>query len=226
MDVKESGAVRLLLRERSRRVLAAFLSGEKTVARAAREVGLDLRVVHRDVLALLGAGLLTLTRQEPRKGRAVKYYRASSEAFFVPFSATEAADLAELHGRGNAETHALFTRAVEREFARALHAEGREWGLRLYATPGKPGYHFQEGDRNAPRIDELQQWHGPAALILSGTPLLYLTAGEARELQEDLIALMRKYHARGERRVIQGRPFLLRVGFAPLTEEEAVRLYR
>lgn len=125
-EVTEPGAVRLLMQERSRRVLAAFLGRENTVAQAAHEVRLDIRVAHRDVQALVAAGLLTVTREEARKGRAVKHYRAVSDAFFVPFAATTAADLAEWHGPGAAELDALFLRAAEREFARVLHEEGRE----------------------------------------------------------------------------------------------------
>lgn len=62
--------------------------------------------------------------------------------------------------------------------------------------------------------------------MLTAMPLLHLTAEEARELQRDLIALMRWYRVREAGGAGPRRPFLLRLGFAPLTEDEVTRLYR
>ncbi|MCP2014894.1 putative transcriptional regulator [Deinococcus sp. HSC-46F16] len=225
-EVADPAAIALLLRERPRRVLAAFLSGETTVSAAARQTGLDLRVVHRDVQALARAGLLRVSRLERRAGRAVKHYRPSADAYFVDHLNTPAADLGELTGASAARTYHLFHHAADREFSRALRESGRRWGWWLYATPEPPGYHMDQGSPADRRVSALQEWQGPAALMLQGFPVFRLTDEQARELQRDLILLMRKGEAYEEANAGGGRSFLLPLGIAPLTEEEAAGLHR
>ena len=226
-DVTDARAAALLRRERPRRVLLAFLGRENTVRAAADETGIDLRTLHRDVLALQSAGLLRVERVQKRSGRGVKVYRAVADAFFVNYLNTAASDFAEWHGQPADRLDALFHAAAAREFARALREAGREWGLRLYVTPEAPGFRLDEGDRAGKRTDPLQEWAGPQATMLTGMPLCFLTGAEAREVQLDFIRLMRKAQALAQQ---QGdaprRPYLLRVGLAPLTDEEARGLFR
>lgn len=226
LEVTDPAAIALLLRERPRRVLAAFLSGETTVSAAARQTGLDLRVVHRDVQALTRAGLLRVTGLERRAGRPVKHYQPSADAYFVDHLNTPAADLGELTGTFAGRTYGLFHHAADREFSRALRESGRRWGWRLYATPEAPGYQMTQGSPADRRVSALQEWQGPAALMLQGFPVFRLTDDQARELQRDLILLMRKGEAYEQANAGTGRPFLLPVGIAPLTEQEAAGLHR
>lgn len=227
LDVTDPRAVTLLMRERSRRVLLAFLGRENTVKAAADETGLDLRTLHRDVQALCAAGLLRVGRVQKRGGRGIRFYRAVSDAFFVNHLNTEASDFGEWRGPGAARLDHLFQRAAAREFARALRASGREWGIRLYVTSEAPGYRLDEGDRAAKRTDPLQEWSGPQAAVLVGAPLFELTDAAAREVQAEFIRLMRR--ARELSRAgtpEQRRPYLLRVGLAPLETDEARGLLR
>lgn len=226
LEVTDPAAIALLLRERPRRVLAAFLSGETTVSAAARQTGLDLRTLHRDVQALTRAGLLRVTRLERRAGRAIKHYQPSADAYFVDYLNTPAADLEELTGASAQRSYRLFHHAADREFTRALRESGRRWGWRLYATPELPGYHLTQGSPADRRVSALQEWQGPAALMLQGFPVFRLTDEQAREFQRDLIALMRRGEACEQANAGAGRPFLLPVGLAPLTQEEAAGLHR
>lgn len=222
--MREPNAVKLLTRGRERRVLGAFLAAENTVAAAARELQLDIRLVHRDVLALLAAGLLQLVREQKRAGRAVKVYRASAPAFFVPFSATGAAELAELGGERTRRYEALFGQASAREFER-LHREqggGREWGVRLYLAPEG---HVQADSsyEGAELVDAGVRYQGPQGVMLDAPALFTLTEAEAREVQTELIRLLMRLRpaSLAHESAGTGTPFLLRLGLAPVTAEEA-----
>ncbi|GGL04183.1 hypothetical protein GCM10010844_23540 [Deinococcus radiotolerans] len=212
----------LLAHERVRRVLGAFLGREQTVAGAAREAQLDVRVVHRDVQALRRAGLLTVQREQTRAGRPVKVYRACADDLFI--------DARRLPPQAQ-ETQAaaldsLFHHAAGREFHRALSDFAPGWGLRVYATPDAPGFAVLEGPRTARPLSALDEWQGPPARMLSGAPTARLTGEQVVEVQRDLILLMRKVEAFHAANAGGGQPTLLRLGLAPLTEDEFRRLHR
>lgn len=226
--VTDPAAVRLILHERVRQVLSRLLEQENSVAQVARQTDLDIRVVHRDVRALLAAQLLRVARMERRAGRAIRHYRAVASAFFVPFSASDAADLADWHRAPAADLDRLFHRAAEREFDRALREHGgrREWGLRLYATPDGP--QTDECYFDAELREPLSGWQGPPALLLSGTPAFQLTDAQVGEVQRELIVLMTRLRDLETHNAASGsgRPFLLRLGLAPLMAEEQAGLRR
>lgn len=226
--VTDPVAVRLILHERVRQVLSRFLEEENTVAQVARQTGLDIRVVHRDVRALLAAGLLVQTREQARAGRDIRHYRSVARAYFVPFSASAAADLADWHRAPYAELDAMFHAAAEREFERALreHGGGREWGLRLYTGPTGP--QTDEGYVDAELREPLSGWQGPPALMLRGSPVVRLSDAQAGEVQRDLIMLMMRLRDLDTQNAASGagRPFMLQLGLAPLTAEEQAALRR
>ncbi|WP_155299315.1 helix-turn-helix transcriptional regulator [Deinococcus kurensis] len=221
-EVTDPAAVALLAHDRTRRVLGAFLGREQTVAGAAREAGLDLRVVHRDVQALRRAGLLHVIRAQARAGRPVKVYRARADDLFV-----DARHLPPQAGEGQAAAlDALFHHAAEREFRRALSDFAPGWGLRVYATPDAPGFAVLEGPRSARPLSPLDEWQGPPARMLSGTPTARLSAAQVAEVQRDLILLMRRVESFSAANAGTGQPVLLRLGLAPLTEGELRNLHR
>src|SRR5699024_12715119 len=83
-----------------RKTLEPFLGRDCAVAEAARQPGSLPNTVLARVRRWLGLGLLVQTRTEKRAGRAVKHYRTTADAWFVPFDNTSAATLAEsLAGR-------------------------------------------------------------------------------------------------------------------------------
>ncbi|EYB69304.1 hypothetical protein DEIPH_ctg008orf0013 [Deinococcus phoenicis] len=227
LHLSDPAAVKLLTHGRTRRVLGAFLKGENTVAGAARELALDLRVVHRDVLALNAAGLLRVVREQKRAGRPVRVYAAVAPAFFVPFSATGAAGLEEL-GSDRAERYAaLFRTAFFREFERLHHEQsgGRGGGVRLYLAPEG---HVQADTsyEGAELVDAGVRYQGPLGLVLNADATVTLTEAEAREVQVELIRLLMRLRPRtlAHEAAGGGRPFLLRLGLVPVTPEERATL--
>ena len=72
-----------------------FIGQENTVSAAALSLGCSVQTMHYRIRQLLAAGLIKVAREEKRAGRAVKHYRAVSDAFFIPDDLTEHADLEE-----------------------------------------------------------------------------------------------------------------------------------
>jgi hypothetical protein len=227
LTVTHPAAVRLLTRGRARWVLGAFLRGENSVAGAARELNLDLRLVHRDVGALLSAGLLQVVREQKRAGRAVKVYTATAPAFFVPFSATDAADFAELGGKREQLYDELLGRASLRKFEQLHHEQsgGREWGVRLYLGP-EGQVQVDTSYEGAELVEAAVRYQGPVGLLLSARTALRLTEAEAEEVQIELIRLLMRLRPISVQHEQNGtgQPFLLRLGLVGVSEEEAQSL--
>lgn len=74
----------LLLNSRWRRILLRFAREPLSVSDAAALMNMDLKRTHYHVHKLTSVGLLKVERIVRRPGRAIKYYRAVAEAFFVP----------------------------------------------------------------------------------------------------------------------------------------------
>lgn len=227
LKVTEPSAVKLLLQPRTRKVLGAFLNTDNTVSDAAKQLGLDIRLVHRDVLALLTAGLLKLQREQQRAGRPIKIYRAVAPALFVPLSATSAADIAELGGRSYTRYDELFHRASHQEFERLHHEQGggREWGVRLYTNP-EGQVIADQCYENAEHIDAGVRWQGPLGLMLDIRADVRLTDAEAQAVQIELVKLLMRLRpdAVQHEQDGTGRPFLLRLGLIGVTDEDLAGL--
>ena len=84
MTVTNVEAATLLLEPKHARFLAPFLGRERLVAEVAEEVAAPLSTTYRLVTRYCEAGILRVTREQKRGGRALKFYRTVADAFFVP----------------------------------------------------------------------------------------------------------------------------------------------
>lgn len=86
---------RLLTEPVSKEFFKPFLARERSASEAADILKAGLNTTLYRIKTLLRAGLLEVTREVPRKGRAVKIYRSVHDAYFVPFNVTPYATLEE-----------------------------------------------------------------------------------------------------------------------------------
>lgn len=93
--VEDAHQARLLSDDRSFRFLEPFIARELSASAAAAEIGCKLDTLLYRIRTFMAAGLLKLVRQEPRRGRPVKVYRASADAYFTPYAALPHADVQE-----------------------------------------------------------------------------------------------------------------------------------
>ena len=69
---------------RRRRILLAFVGRERSLAEVSTSLAIPLSLLHYHAKRLLALGAVEIVREQARAGRAVRYYRATSDAFFIP----------------------------------------------------------------------------------------------------------------------------------------------
>jgi DNA-binding transcriptional ArsR family regulator len=169
----------------TRRLLLAFVDQPLSVSEAAARVGQPLERVHHHVISLTRKGLLRVVRQEKRKGRPIKYYRAAAESFFVP--------LALLHRSPGAGLAAELRASLDEELFRSP-----DDGILFFTEGGQPRVSHFGQSRTSNTAGEF--WH-----------IVSLPPDRVGALAMELKALMQKYEAvLGE-----GQPYLLHAAYAP-----------
>ena len=120
------------------RMLATFVIEERSLSEAASILNLKLPALSYRVNKWLDLGLLEITREEKRQGRAIKYYRAVSDRFFIPFSLTKSETLEDLL---IALTKSTFE-AAQRETAHILRSREGNWGFLFQSSDDQRGLSF------------------------------------------------------------------------------------
>ncbi len=186
-----------------------FVGRERSAAEVSKAFGVNLNTLCYRIGRLIALGLLQVTRQRSRHGRAVKLYRATADAFFVPLRATGLEGLEAMVDQWSQSLQPIYLRS----FADALRAKGRDWGVRI----------SREADGRlmiapASRPDELFNYFMPdaPAIIEGWFSDFWLDAGEAKALQFDLLQVYLKY-ASAKPGAADKKRYLLRVGLAPLS---------
>ena len=171
------------------RSLLPFFFNELTLSEAAEVLGLKLNTMHYRAKRLVSLGLSEVASEEPRKGRAMKRYRATSSDYFVPFEATAAGTLETLFAQLRAETNALYNRNATHTL---LEIDGV--GLRVSAKENhNVSAAFDTVDGSLLAKDALEA-REPAVII--SNMVLRLEYDRAKSLQRDLQALLETYNKR------------------------------
>jgi DNA-binding transcriptional ArsR family regulator len=186
--MRNAEAVKLLARAEERRFLEPFLAAEKTASEAAVELGVKLDAITYRIRVLEAAGLLSVTRKEARKGRAIKYYKAVAEGFQVSFTDLPFEDLETLFKELDAPMRNIALRGAAR-VAREGAVEG--WVMRFYRDPsGRANVDMAPPETNWKPENLLEPSIPP--VMLNWVPL-HLTNEEAKGLQAELFALLGRY---------------------------------
>jgi DNA-binding transcriptional ArsR family regulator len=171
------------------RVLVTCGPAERSLSELQRLLAMPLPKLHYHVRRLLDAGLLTVSRAQPRAGRPVQFYRAVAERFLVPLDASPA-----LPGDGlAAELRQLLSDELGRGGAMAtLYEPGPAEGtmlMRLIRPEPEPSRGFEF-------------WR-----------TLHLTPAQRAALAKELAATFERY-ATGEP-AVGAEPYLAHAAFAP-----------
>jgi hypothetical protein len=168
-----------------RRLTLGFIGRARSLSEVAASSGLELKRLHYHVTRLCRLGLLEVVGERPRRGRAIKLYRATAESFFI--SSDVAAD--------------LFTEPLSRELREAIRLQQLKagGGMLLYtAKNGEPIMRPVADEASSSTATEL--WK-----------VLRLDAEEAVALREDLRGLLDRYAAQSSAR---GKPYLIHAALA------------
>jgi hypothetical protein len=87
LTVTDPAQIDLLLDVTAAQRVGVFMGREHTLGTAAEELSIPASSLAYWVKQLLRAKLITITRLEPRAGRAIPHYRAVADEFIIPFAA-------------------------------------------------------------------------------------------------------------------------------------------
>ena len=211
--ITDPEAARVLADEDELRYLEPFIRREYSLSEAAKKLSVSPSAMLYQVKKLVRLGLLRVTRTEPRKGRATKYYRATSERFFVPFEATSAETVFNLLYR--AEEQQL--RTFLSHYVRVNTQTPEPWGIGVFLTRegGISKSIAMSNDPDPERLVNLALEQNVPA-VWSSWSTLRLDFEKAKSLQRDLIKLFELYkiHNGGDEQ-----KYLLHLELCPMTPE-------
>ncbi|MFC4637365.1 winged helix-turn-helix domain-containing protein [Deinococcus hohokamensis] len=217
----DPAAARVLADAYTRQFFEPFIWRERRVTDVARELGVSKTAVLYRVRQFLRLGLLEVTRTEPRAGRAIRHYRASSQGYFVPFTATSADSVQTLYEASLDNTRRSVLAALTQAWSTladdprwfGLYTFGDEHGLKSHALlPYRPSGDLHALGRQG-FLDPLLAEGAPA--IWDNTTTLRLSAQDAKTLQRELNALQRRF----SRLKTPGEPaYLMRLTLTPVEE--------
>lgn len=151
------------------RLLVACGARERSLSDLSAELGAPLPKLHYHVQRLLEAGLLKVSRSEPRAGRPVRFFRAIAESFLVPQEG-----LPELPG-------ARWAEELREALARDL-GKGGDVAL-LYASSADGQFMVRLiRDENAPKPRGFEQWR-----------IVHLAPAQRAALARDFVELLQRY---------------------------------
>lgn len=203
-EVTDPAAVKILMDRNQVQLLRPFFEGEATISDAAEALGLPLQFLFRKVQRFVALGLLLVSREASRKGRAVRYYRTPAGSFYVPAAAV---DMAALLRRSE-----YYWQQQLVDGLLAVWRERSEGGLGVQVHPNDIG-----GVRIAlatePGVIYRALGEGEE-IMLNSWLRLNLTQEDAKALQLEMEALVDRYtgkHVPGRRA-----NFIARLALAPL----------
>jgi DNA-binding transcriptional ArsR family regulator len=83
MHITDRAAAAAFASPRRRGIVQTLMAGEMAMGELASATQLPLSLLHYHVTQCMRLGLIEITREQPRSGRAVKFYRAVAKSFFV-----------------------------------------------------------------------------------------------------------------------------------------------
>jgi hypothetical protein len=189
--------------------LALFMTGEFTLTQAADALEVGLSTLHYRVQRLLDQGLLEVVREEARRGRPQKVYRAVAERFVVPFELSDDESLEVLLLR-LAETP---QQVIFKSVIRSLRDHAFDWDVVVRVAEESDSIEIALTPRGYDRpMDEAMRQPDMPAVVLSWTSVS-LPFADAKELQREMFSLLERYK---ERAVEGEQRYLMQLSLSPL----------
>jgi DNA-binding transcriptional ArsR family regulator len=168
LEISDPRSAALLANTRQRHILLALVDRERSQTELSETLGIALNLLHHHLVRLEAAELIEVTRTEPRRGRAVRYFRSVARSFFVP---AEQAPEPPRHQLMNELDQALAARRA-----------GTYRGILYFHDDGPRMQVISESGRKQPAAE---LWHR-----------MRLAEGDAVELIDELRNLFARFQAR------------------------------
>lgn len=216
VEVKSVEQARLLSSPESLRFFEPFVARDCTVSQAAKEVKCKVDTMLYRVNLFVKTGLLKVVNQQARRGRSVKVYRSSADAYYIPFEITPFEDVEAFFQKSRkANDDILLPR-----FAQAVRKAGRE-GRIIYRDDKGEVWSSSAGslDDTFTGLEDTgkleQRLREKRQMAENSNDILWLTEAEAKEFVLELYKVWGKYKRddKGERK-----PHFFEFAFVPMDE--------
>ena len=189
--------VHILTHLKQRRLLEPFIGEERTLRSVAEQTGTKLNLVHYYAKRFEAARLLRVTREQARRGRAIKFYRGVAEKFFVPYDALAQDTMEDQSVAYENPLRELMKKSITQSFGELQHAHGGPdiWGRFYERTP--TGEFIVNSKPDPDIVAEFDLEHA----LLHATPFAFgeswgfthLGPEEARAFMKELIELRQRF---------------------------------
>lgn len=196
--VNDPRAAAVLLDPDQMTLLKPFMHSPNTVRDAAKQLGVESAKLYYPVRRMLDLGILEVAFESPRRGRPLKHYRTSAEAFFVPFRVTPFGSVEEFITKSEEAWSRQLVRSVAKEFTQWAGFE--HWGLRISYENG----FIMHSKILDPTISSLSPPE-PGGVVASWDTNFYLGESDVQQLAEEVNAVLEQYRSKrtGPRRVLR-----------------------
>jgi hypothetical protein len=208
MEIRDAEIARVLTDVTQVRLLEPFFSRDTTLSDAAKKLNIKLTTLLYHVTKFVRLGLLEVTKEKARKGKAIKYYRTTAKAFFVPFDVSPSLSLKHLLTHLDQPSDEIFNR----EIARTLQDMSPEWGVDISK---ESELLIMIRRRDQPRnLAKNPNPKEPALVSLAGE--FHLDFITAKALQKELRELLESY---SKKQNSKEQLYFYRVGLTPVQDE-------
>jgi DNA-binding MarR family transcriptional regulator len=176
---------RVLTTPRTLQMLSPFVVSTCSASDAANLLGLEISAMTYWIKRFLKLDLIKVVDLEARKGRSIKHYHASSEAFFVPFQVIPSPSLEAVQERLLEQIRAVMTRS---QMAVILE-EHPNAGVHVFSKQKVLRMNYVEGSNFEP----LYSLGISRPAVLESWEVLKLDFETAKQLQIELTDLLERY---------------------------------
>ena len=187
--VADPEQARLLTNPETVRYFKPFVADTKSLSQAAAELDCHLNTLYYRVQTFLKTGLLKISREQKRKGRAIKYYRSIEDELYIPFNLTPYANIEE----GLAEQLGPLWQQILSGLAKTYQQKGI-YGRKIYRE--EHGGVFTNQTSNPGKSDGFEAMLNRDFFF--SDVVLNLSNQEAKDLQKQLVELFSHTYEQAE----------------------------
>ena len=207
--IRDEAVARALLEPKNLTLLELLLQNERSLSDLAEKLNVNLNTMLYRVNALIRLGLVEVSREVKRSGRASKRYRTTARKFLIPIELIPHAHDEQISDKLTANIFDNF----RRDYARTLEGELGPSYLQVSTGEHSEGIFianvFQKNSPNFLKPDL------PA--IMQSAGLVHLDFAEAKAFQSDLIELFKKYVEDNES---EGQAYYFLLGLTPASSDK------
>jgi len=199
-------------------LLTLLMKQQLSLTQMSERLGLGKSTVHYQLKKLLDNNIVSCIKEEKRQGRAIKYYAATSEKFFVPFVESNSNDIYEFFAKNELPHFELFLKNSLKTQANY----NANWGYAIFKA-GKgvaTGVLPEMSDSLDTIVEDALKAEVPA--LWSSWSSLVLNTQQAKQLQLELTTLFEHYNAlsqtQDEADSTMSR-YLVRLGITPTKDD-------